>query len=272
MLSATSSATARPLPHVVPANIACASCVHAACVHLPCMTWMPAHSCCTLDAFQHQLSTAAARRTRDAVGVPGHGTPLRAVLSSEALALLCALPSLLPHLALCSAAHHTAQTPQLPPRNFNPSLHLVSKQLSPGHGGPRGDAVRDHGSEGGQAGRRPAQGLPPSLPGEGRPRPGLPRARSRPLRMPRGLGRGGRPRGAPSASAGPPDATAAARRPRSFPAASAPRSSQDELALTHLCWHERDASGAAAAEPEIDAVIVPGESSFGKVRCRRRLA
>lgn len=42
---------------------------------------------------------------------------------------------------------------------------------------------------------------------------------------------------------------------------------QDEAGLTHLCWHERDAAGATAAEPAVDLVIIPGESTFSKVGC-----
>lgn len=41
---------------------------------------------------------------------------------------------------------------------------------------------------------------------------------------------------------------------------------QDEAGLTHLLWFERDAAGGAAAEPEKDVVIFPGESTFSKVR------
>lgn len=44
-----------------------------------------------------------------------------------------------------------------------------------------------------------------------------------------------------------------------------PLSLQDEAGLTHFCWLERDASGAAVGEPEQDIVVIPGESTFGKV-------
>ncbi|KAI7839776.1 hypothetical protein COHA_006576 [Chlorella ohadii] len=44
---------------------------------------------------------------------------------------------------------------------------------------------------------------------------------------------------------------------------------QDEAGLSHLCWHERDAAGAAAAEPAVDLVIIPGESTFSKIPGRR---
>ncbi|EFN51190.1 hypothetical protein CHLNCDRAFT_141354 [Chlorella variabilis] len=40
---------------------------------------------------------------------------------------------------------------------------------------------------------------------------------------------------------------------------------QDEAGLTHFCWLERDASGAAVGEPEQDIVVIPGESTFGKI-------
>lgn len=44
-------------------------------------------------------------------------------------------------------------------------------------------------------------------------------------------------------------------------------SPQDDAGLTHLCWCERDAAGAAVGgEPEKDIVIIPGECTFGKVR------
>lgn len=46
------------------------------------------------------------------------------------------------------------------------------------------------------------------------------------------------------------------------------RVAQDEAGLTHLLWYERDAAGGAAAAPEKDVVIFPGESSFGKVGAR----
>lgn len=41
---------------------------------------------------------------------------------------------------------------------------------------------------------------------------------------------------------------------------------QDEAGLSHLCWHERDAAGSTDAEPAVDVVIIPGESTFSKVR------
>ncbi|PRW33310.1 adhesion molecule [Chlorella sorokiniana] len=44
---------------------------------------------------------------------------------------------------------------------------------------------------------------------------------------------------------------------------------QDEAGLSHLCWHERDAAGATAAEPAVDLVIIPGESTFSKIGGRR---
>lgn len=56
-----------------------------------------------------------------------------------------------------------------------------------------------------------------------------------------------------------------------------PRSrAQDELGLMHLRWHERDASAVPppgaeldaviAPEPELDIVVVQGESTWGMVR------
>lgn len=40
---------------------------------------------------------------------------------------------------------------------------------------------------------------------------------------------------------------------------------QDEVGLSHFCWYERDAAGAAAGEAEQDIVIIPGECTFSKV-------
>ncbi|KAL4853861.1 26S proteasome regulatory subunit RPN13 [Chlorella vulgaris] len=40
---------------------------------------------------------------------------------------------------------------------------------------------------------------------------------------------------------------------------------QDEVGLSHFCWYERDAAGAAAGEAEQDIVIIPGECTFSKI-------
>lgn len=41
---------------------------------------------------------------------------------------------------------------------------------------------------------------------------------------------------------------------------------QDEAGLSHLCWHERGTAGSTAAEPAVDVVIIPGESTFSQVQ------
>lgn len=55
------------------------------------------------------------------------------------------------------------------------------------------------------------------------------------------------------------------RRPRRRATTAPPPPPQDEAGLNHLCWHERDAAGAAVEQAEMDVVIIPGEASFGKV-------